>query len=162
MSEISLKPATKDDVQVLFDLLSRLARELGKDDEFDGSPKALEKYGFASPPAFEAIIAWRDQEPLGMILYFFEFSTWRGKPGIFVQDFYVRPDARGLGLGRKLTAAAAAAGAAKGATYMELAVHDDNDSGLGFYQANGFVPVEGETVMLLDGEAFKGMTKADQ
>jgi len=158
MSEISLKHATKEDAQVLHDLLSKLASELGKRDEFRGSAEALEAYGFAAPPAFDAIIAWRGDEALGLILYFFEFSTWRGTPGVYVQDFYVSPSARGLGLGQKLTSAAAHAGAGRGATYMRLAVHDGNDAGMGFYKATGFMQVDDETTMLLDGHDFERMS----
>ncbi|WP_321391836.1 hypothetical protein [Emcibacter sp.] len=106
MSTITLKMAKKKDAPVLFDLLTRMSRDLGKEAEFAGSVEALEKYGFSEPPAFEAIIRGKERD----------------------------------------------------AIYMRLAVHNGNDSGSGFYNALRFKAVEGETVMLLEIEAFDQLT----
>ena len=152
MTAITLKLAEKKDAAVLFDMLHQLSRDLEKENEFFGSVAALEKFGFSDAPAFEAIIAWRGEEALGFVLYFFEFSSWRGAPGIYVQDLFVRAEARGLGLGEKLTSAAIARGKEKEAVYMRLMVHESNDSGFGFYNARGFTAVEGENIMLLEFE----------
>ncbi|MFC7050111.1 GNAT family N-acetyltransferase [Emcibacter nanhaiensis] len=150
MTEITYRLAASGDAGVLYDMLRLLAHDLGKEHEFSGSREALLKYGFSETPAFEAIIAWRGEEPLGFILYFYEFSTWRGAPGIYVQDLYVKQEARGLGLGHRLTCAAMALAKKREAVYMRLMVHGDNQAGFGFYNAIGFKAVEGETVMLLE------------
>lgn len=157
VNDIVLRKAGKKDAPHVLAMLQELARELDKEDENRGSLKALETYGFGSTAAFEAILAWKDDAPVGLILFFYEFSTWRGRPGVYIQDFYVAPEARSTGLGLRLTAAAAARGHKRGATYLRLAVHHGNDDGMGFYLANGFAPVEDETVMLLEGAAFKDL-----
>ncbi|WP_417318617.1 GNAT family N-acetyltransferase [Emcibacter sp.] len=152
MTAIILKRAEKKDAGVLIEMLSQLSRDLNKEYKFSGSVEALEKFGFSDAPAFEAIIAWRDGEALGFILYFYEFSTWRGAPGIYVQDLFVKAEARGLGLGESLTTAAIKRGKEKEAVYMRLMVHGSNEAGFGFYNATGFKAVEGETTMLMEFE----------
>jgi len=154
MSELRLDKAGSDDAPVLFDLLQQLARDLGKEQEFRGSLASLVAYGFASTPAFEAIIAWRGKTPLGFILYFSEFSTWRGSPGIYVQDLFVSAEARGAGVGQKLTAAAIAQGRQLGASYMRLSVHGDNEQAFRFYRSLGFKPASNETTLVLEGAPF--------
>jgi ribosomal protein S18 acetylase RimI-like enzyme len=154
MSELSLRQASADDAPVLFGLLQQLARDLGKEQEFHGSLASLVAHGFASPAAFEAIIAWHGKTPMGFILFFNEFSTWRGSPGIYVQDLFVSAKARGLGLGQKLTAAAIERGRQNGATYMRLSVHHGNERAFGFYQALGFSPASDVTSLVLEGAGF--------
>jgi ribosomal protein S18 acetylase RimI-like enzyme len=155
MSDIKLTRAGSGDAPVLLDLLKQLAHELGKAQEFRGTLASLVEYGFGAAPAFEAIIAWRGQTPLGFILYFSEFSTWRGSPGIYVQDLFVSAEARGYGLGEKLTAAAIEQGRRHGASYMRLSVHDGNEQAFRFYQALGFIPAFNETALVLEGAAFE-------
>jgi ribosomal protein S18 acetylase RimI-like enzyme len=155
MSDIKLTKASSGDAPVLFDLLNQLAHELGKAQQFRGSLASLISYGFGPSPAFEAIIAWRGKTPLGFILFFSEFSTWRGSPGIYVQDLFVSADARGSGLGEKLTAAALEQGRQHGASYMRLSVHDGNERASGFYQALGFMAASNETALVLEGAAFE-------
>jgi len=154
MSELRLSKAGSDDAPVLFDLLQQLARDLGKEQEFRGSLASLVAYGFASTPAFEAIIAWRGKTPLGFILFFREFSTWRGSPGIYVQDLFVSAEARGAGLGQKLTAAAIEQGRQHGASYMRLSVHGGNEQAFRFYRSLGFKPASNETTLVLEGAPF--------
>jgi ribosomal protein S18 acetylase RimI-like enzyme len=154
MSELRLCEAGVDDAPVLFELLQQLARDLGKEQEFRGSLNALVAYGFASPPAFGAIIAWRGRTPLGFILYFSEFSTWRGSPGIYVQDLFVSAEARGAGVGQKLTAAVIEQARQQGASYMRLSVHGGNEQAFRFYRSLGFKPVSDETTLVLEGLPF--------
>ena len=154
MSDLTLTKARSEDAPVLLDLLQQLAGDLGKEKEFRGSLASITSYGFASPAAFEAIIAWRGNTPLGFILFFSEFSTWRGSPGIYVQDLFVSTEARGLGLGGKLTAAAFEQGRQHGASYMRLSVHNDNEQAFGFYQALGFKPASNETVLVMEAADF--------
>jgi ribosomal protein S18 acetylase RimI-like enzyme len=154
MSELRLCKAGAEDAPVLFDLLQRLARDLGKEQEFRGSLASLVDYGFASTPAFEAIIAWRGKTPLGFILYFSEFSTWRGSPGIYVQDLFVSAEARGAGVGQKLIAAVIEQGRQQGASYMRLSVHGGNERAFRFYRSLGFKPASNETTLVLEGVTF--------
>lgn len=154
MKIITLKIAEKEEAPILCGLLKNLARDLGKENEFSGSAEAIEKFGFSSSPAFEAIIAWQGETAVGFILFFYEFSTWRGQPGVYVQDLFVASQARGLGLGERLTYAAVERAKERGVTYMRLAVHNGNEGGFGFYKAMGFEAVTDETTLLLEGEAF--------
>ncbi len=156
MSSTSFKIAEKNDAPIIFAMLTRMAKDLGKEHEFKGSLDSLEKMGFTDQPAFEAIIAWRGNEAVGFILYFYEYSTWTARCGMYVQDLYVDAEHRGKGLAARIVSAAVKQGEVdKGASYMELAVHKDNHTGFGFYRAMGFETVEGEMVMKLDGDAFQ-------
>ena len=73
MGKIEFKIATIEDAPVIFSLLEKLSQDLDKENEFSGSVTALEKYGFSEPPAFEAILAFQNNKPLGLVLFFYEF-----------------------------------------------------------------------------------------
>ena len=150
MKNIALKRAEKSDAPLVFGLLQKLAIKLGRYDSFAGTLEGLEKHGFGSHPAFEAIIAYQQSTAVGYILYFQEFSTWRCSPGIYVQDLFVDADARGLGLGKRLIEAAAKRGKQLQATYLRLSVDTQNQSGRAFYQAIGFEHRQHEQMLMLD------------
>lgn len=155
MIDIILKKAQCTDVPILLEMLQQMAADLNKRSDFNGSVSAIEAAGFSEHPIFEVIIAWRDSKAIGFILYFYEFSTWRGETGIYVQDLFVDTSARGLGMAKRLTKAAAEQGhKERDAHYIRLAVHDDNDIGFGFYQAMGFQAVGDETTLILKSAAF--------
>lgn len=153
MNTVSLKPAEKSDVPLIFDFLQKLALQLGKPKSFKGSIAALESYGFGPHPAFEVIIAYHRETAVGCILFFEEFSTWRCTPGIYVQDLFVEPDARGLGLGKLLIESAAERGRQLQASYLRLSVDAENQSGLEFYQAIDFKHMLNEKILMLNIEA---------
>jgi ribosomal protein S18 acetylase RimI-like enzyme len=150
MNEITLKLAEKQDAPVIFEFLQRLAGRLGKEDSFKGSVEAIEKFGFCERPAFEAILAFRQQNAVGCILFFEEFSTWRCSPGTYIQDLYVDASMRGQGLGKVLVNAAIEHSKRWQASYLRLSVDADNSSGLGFYTAIGFKHEHKENMLTLN------------
>lgn len=150
MNDITLKLAEKADAPVIFGFLQKLAGKLGKDNSFRGSVAKLERFGFGERPAFEALLAYHQQTPVGVILYFEEFSTWRCSPGIYIQDLYVDASMRGRGLGKLLVDTAAQNGRKKQATYLRLSVDVSNTSGFDFYTAMGFEHKHKEKMLMLN------------
>ena len=115
-----------------------------------GTPDALLRHGFGDRPLFHAILAERGDSVLVMALYLPEFSTLRGSPGVLVQDLFVMPQARGLGLGPRLLAQVMAA-QDWGATYLTLMVDRDNTNARRFYTRHGFQPRGDYETLVLEG-----------
>jgi GNAT superfamily N-acetyltransferase len=115
-----------------------------------GTPQALLCHGFGDRALFHAILAERDGTVLGMALYLPEFSTLRGSPGVLVQDLFVTPDARGLGLGPRLLSQVMTA-QDWGATYLTLMVDRANTSARRFYERQGFQPRGDYDILVLEG-----------
>ena len=115
-----------------------------------GSEASLRLHGFGPNPLFRAHLAERDGAPVGMVLFYPDYSTQRGEPGVYVQDIYVADDCRGMGLGRGLLAEAHKAAAAWGAGYMTLGVGPQNLGARRFYAGLGFRP-RGYEFLILDG-----------
>ena len=118
------------------------------------SEAALMTHGFGPRPLFQAVLAGADT-PLGMVIYFPDFSTHRGEPGVYVQDIYLVPEARGSGLGARLLAEVMAR-QDFGARYMTLVVSPANASAQRFYQRLGFRS-RGYDLMILDGELLTAL-----
>ncbi len=130
-------------------LLKDLAVTLGKGDVITSTPADIERFGFGEQPRFEALLAFEGEEAVGLALYFFEFSTWRGRPGVYVQDMYVAPQMRGRGLGRDLMEAVMRRSRERGGSYVKLAVYDGNEQAIGFYRSLGFEVCDDEQVLAL-------------
>jgi ribosomal protein S18 acetylase RimI-like enzyme len=160
-SGIAIAVATRADASVLHTMLRALGAALQRANEVTSGADDIARYGFGDTPAFEALIARRGDEPVGFVLYFYEFSTWRGRRGVYVQDLYVSDDLRGSGLGRRLLAEVAARAAANDARYMRLSVHGGNDHGLGFYERLGF-EAPNEQPLVLEGGAFAAIGRSAQ
>lgn len=156
MGAITVELATRADVPAIHQMLKALSSTLDKEDAIESSPEDLARYGFGDHPAFETMIAKQDGKPVGLALFFFEFSTWRGRPGVYVQDLYVAAEMRGTGLGRRLLQEVAARAAARGAVYMRLSIHAGNDEGAGFYERLGFEAPDEQT-LVLEGDGFAAM-----
>jgi GNAT superfamily N-acetyltransferase len=136
MSAIALRFATAEDVGLLLQLIRELA-------EYEKAPGAvvateedLRRHGFGPEPRFEALLALVDGEPAGFALFFPDFSTWRGRPGIFLEDLYVREWARRLGVGRRLMARLAAIALERDWPALHFNVLDWNPA-RGFYRRLG-------------------------
>ncbi len=137
------------DAPVIHRLLRELAVTLGKADVMASSAADIERFGFGEQPRFEALLASHGTEAVGLALYFFEFSTWRGRPGVYVQDMYVAPHCRGRGLGRQLMEAVLQRSRELGGRYVKLSVYDGNEQAIGFYRRLGFQVRDDEQVLTL-------------
>jgi GNAT superfamily N-acetyltransferase len=149
MGSISIRNARREDAALLHRLLLDLAAALGKTQDLKSSAVDIERFGFGERPRFEAVLAFDDEEAVGLCVYFYEFSTWRGQPGVYVQDLYVAPGARGRGLGRELIRAVRERAAEQGARYVKLTVYDRDPAALAFYHGIGFESCENELPLVL-------------
>lgn len=149
MAAITIRGARREDAAVVHRLLLDLAGALGKAADLRSSAADIERFGFGDPPCFEAMLAFDGEEAVGLAVFFYEFSTWRGQRGVYVQDLYVAPGTRGRGLGRELIEAVRRRAAEQGARYVKLTVYDRNPAALAFYHAMGFQSCEDELPLVL-------------
>ena len=103
-ADIHIRAATAADATSIHAMIKALAEGMGMGQQVSSSPDDFLQHGFAETRCFEALIAEHDGLPIGLCLYFFTFSSWAGKRGVYLQDIYVDAAARGTGLGRRLLA----------------------------------------------------------
>ena len=151
-TQITLRLARAEDASLIQTMLEALAAETGYPGAIKGGETAILAHGFGPRPLFTAHLAMCGGEPAGMALCFPEYSSWRGLPGVYVQDLYVVPEHRGAGLALALLARAA-----RGAQYLRLSVAASNQAGARFYQAAGFAEVSAERIFVLEGEGLKAL-----
>lgn len=156
-----IRPAVPSDAEAIVVLLRDLARGLGLEDKIRCTAEDLRRHGFGPAPAFHGLVAEQAAAAVGVCLWFASFSTFRGEPGLYVQDLYVAPSQRGTGLGRRLLAAASAAGRAQGATHLRLSVETGNDGAQRFYAAAGLHWQDTERIFLADGRAFSDLADGE-
>ncbi|MCC7271977.1 MAG: GNAT family N-acetyltransferase [Alphaproteobacteria bacterium] len=137
MPEIAIRPATVDDVPTLLALVRGLAAYENLSDKVVSTEADLRRDGFGPHPAFEARIATLDGRPAGLALFYPTYSTFAGRPGLFLEDLFVEPWARGHGLGRLIMADLARTAAARGWQSIVLHVLDWNPT-REFYHRLGF------------------------
>ena len=150
-SDISIRVASVDDAAAIHRLLGELEQALGASGSVKRSAEDVLRHGFGATPLFRALIASKSGHDVGLALYFPEFSTWKGKPGVYVQDLYVARELRGSGLGRQLMQAVYEAAQEWEAAYCKLSVYGDNDSALKFYRRLGFRRSRDEKLLIRDG-----------
>ena len=152
----TLRRAGAEDAETIATLLAEMSDALGVTGFAGSDAETLRRHGFGPAPLFHVTLAESRGAALGLVLYFPAFSTWRGRPGVYVQDLYVQLEARGTGLGRDLLAAAARHGSqAWNAAFLSLTAHESNSRALAFYAKLGFDTHPGERPHLIHGPAFR-------
>jgi GNAT superfamily N-acetyltransferase len=157
--DVTIRRAVEADAVELCELLSALSREIGYEDAFRADAEALRRHGFGARPLFRALLAEGVDRALGVAVYFPEFSTLRGSPGVYLQDLYLRPDARTSGLGRRLIGAVIRDGAEWQASYLRLATQTDNEDALAFYERLGFHSDPRERTLMVDSKHLTDLGK---
>jgi GNAT superfamily N-acetyltransferase len=155
-SNITIAPATREDAPALHAMLRALADAHHWPEGVKSKVEDIARYGFGPSPAFESLIARKDERPVGFTTFFYEFSTWRGRRGVYVQDLYVEESLRGAGIGRRLLAAVIARARLNDARYMRLAVHTANNGAMDFYRRLGFAEPN-DCLFVLEGDGFAAM-----
>ncbi|HUN70907.1 MAG TPA: GNAT family N-acetyltransferase [Steroidobacteraceae bacterium] len=151
---ITIRPAGRDDVPVVLEFIRDLARYERLEHEVSATEAQLRAALFGERRYAEVVFACRGAEPVGFALYFHNFSTFKGRPGIYLEDLFVRPEARGRGIGKQLLAYLAHTAVERGCARLEWAVLDWNEPSIGFYRSLGAVPMNEWTVFRLTGEAL--------
>jgi ribosomal protein S18 acetylase RimI-like enzyme len=136
-----------------------LAKATGLREKVTSKPEDFRRFGSRGQPAFQALIAELDGEPVGMSLFFYSFSSWRGELGVYVQDLYVSGKLRGTGLGRRLIAETARLAKKRGATYLRLSVGKANTAAQAFYRSLGLTLSDEECIYQAIGLAFDNLTQ---
>ena len=149
-----VRPARIEDVATVLRFVRELAAFEREPDAVVATEAMLADALFGERPAAEAVIAERAGEPVGFALFFHNFSTWQGRRGLYLEDLYVTPAARGAGVGRALLSHLAGLAVTRGCARFEWSVLDWNADAVGFYRALGAIGMEGWTVQRLDGAAL--------
>jgi GNAT superfamily N-acetyltransferase len=144
-----IKPATADDVALIRRLIHELAEYERAPDDAVATEEGLREVLFGKEAAAHVLIAREDKEPVGFAVYFFNFSTWLGRAGLYLEDLFVRPEHRGKGYGRALLVRLAQIANERGCGRMEWAVLDWNDPAIQFYRKLGAKPMDEWTVFRL-------------
>ena len=160
MSAITLRFASPDDVGLLLQMICELAAYERAPDAVVASEADLRRHGFGPQPRFEALLALVDGEPAGFALFYPDFSTWRGRPGVFLEDLYVREWARRRGVGKRLMARLAAIAIERDWPALRLMVLDWNPA-RGFYRRLGIEPRSEWLPYGMAGEALRLMASQD-
>ena len=150
-----LRPAVRADVPEILRLIKALAEYEKLSHEVVATQGALEQTLFGDRPAAEVLLAEQGGRAVGFALFFQNYSTFLGKPGIYLEDLFVEPASRGHGLGKQLLQAIARLAVERGCGRFEWAVLDWNEPAIGFYKSLGAKPMADWTVMRLTGEALK-------
>ncbi|SCW77883.1 GNAT family N-acetyltransferase [Ancylobacter rudongensis] len=154
----TIRPIERDDLAAVADMIAQLADHVRPGFTPGADAASLERYGPTGLGLFEAVIATRPRGPVGLCLYTYAFSGWRGRPGVFVEDLYVAPAERGSGLGRALLAAVIAREAPKGCSFIKLHVDKANAGAQAFYARLGFVPEAHDDTLTLEEEGLRAIS----
>lgn len=156
---LSIRPATRTDIPLIAQFIRDLAEyeRLAHEVRFDEDVLATKLFG--PRPYAEVLIGEIDGVPQGFALFFHNFSTFEGKPGIYLEDLFVRPEARGSGLGKALLKRLAALAVERDCARLEWWVLDWNEPAIAFYKALGAKPMDEWTVYRVDGDALTALAR---
>lgn len=159
---IAVRPATRADLPLVAQLIRDLAayEKLSHAVRFDEA--TLGEHLFGPRPMAEVLVAEQDGVGQGFALFFHNFSTFEGKPGIYLEDLYVRPEARGAGLGKALLQALAGLAIARGCARLEWSVLDWNAPSIAFYRSLGARLMDEWRIMRVDSAALQQLGTVSQ
>ena len=160
MTDIPIRPATPDDVATILRFVRDLAAFEREPDAVEATEAMLSEALFGPRPAAEAVIAEEAGVPVGFALFFHNFSTWKGRRGLYLEDLYVTPAARGKGVGGALLRYLAGIAVERNCARFEWAVLDWNADAIAVYRRTGAVGLEDWTVQRVEGEALRRMSGA--
>jgi GNAT superfamily N-acetyltransferase len=149
VAEFKIRPACIEDVPVILHLIRDLATYERAPEEVVATEEQLVDVLFGERTVAEVLLGFEEKSPVGFAVYFYNFSTWLGRPGLYLEDLFVKPEKRGKGYGRALLVELAKIARDRGCGRMEWAVLDWNEPAINFYRALGAKPMDEWTVFRL-------------
>jgi GNAT superfamily N-acetyltransferase len=154
----SIRAATAADIPLILELIRALAAYEREPDAVKTTEVDLLRDGFGKQPCFECLIAENEEgEAAGFALYFYNYSTWRGRAGIHLEDLFVLPRFRGRGIGKALLARVAARAAEQGCVRLQWDVLEWNQTAIDFYQGLGAKFLDEWRIMRVNDEAIRNL-----
>ncbi len=155
---LTLRFATADDVPVILELIKELADYEKLSHEIVATEEMLRKSLFGERPVAEVIIADYLTKPVGFSLFFHNFSTFLGRPGIYIEDIYIKPEHRGMGIGKTILSYLATLAAERDCGRLEWCVLDWNINALNFYNDLGVQAMDEWTVFRISGDTLSNLS----
>jgi GNAT superfamily N-acetyltransferase len=159
-SGFSIRPAVPADIPLILQLIRDLATYERAPNDVTATEEQLRQVLFGEKPAAEVLLAREGETAVGFAVFFHNFSTWLGKPGLYLEDLFVRPEMRGRGYGRALLAELARMARDRNCGRMEWAVLNWNEPAIQFYQKLGAKPMREWTVFRLTPEEIEKLAGA--
>ena len=156
----TIRPATAADVPIILELIRALATYERAPNEVTATADGLNEVLFGEKPAAEVLLAFENETAVGFAVFFHNFSTWLGRPGLYLEDLFVRPEYRGKGYGRALLIHLAKIARDRGCGRMEWAVLDWNEPAIQFYRKLGAKPMDDWTVFRLKRDGIAKLADA--
>ncbi|HEX4646450.1 MAG TPA: GNAT family N-acetyltransferase [Verrucomicrobiae bacterium] len=157
--KFSIRSATPEDVPVILGLVHELAAYEKLSHEVTATEELLRRNLFGERRHAEAILVWVEEECAGFALFFHNFSTFLGKPGLYLEDLYVRPEFRGRGYGRAMMIYLARLASERDCGRFEWAVLNWNEPSLEFYRSIGALPMSDWTIQRVVGKALEKLSR---
>ncbi|MGD0736261.1 MAG: GNAT family N-acetyltransferase [Terracidiphilus sp.] len=156
----TIRPATTADVPLILTFIRALATYERAPEAVIATEADLLRDGFGPNPFYFCLIAEHEGQPAGFAFYFFDYSTWLGRAGIYLEDIFVHPEFRGLGIGKALLKQVAQIAQEKGCARLKWAVLDWNTPAIDFYRAMGAEFMDEWRTVRVSGEALDRLAKA--
>jgi GNAT superfamily N-acetyltransferase len=156
---LRIRTASEEDVPLILDFIKRLAVYERLADRVVATEEMLRQTLFGNPRFAEVLIAEDESEALGFALFFHNYSTFLARPGVYLEDLFVREEARGRGVGKALLVRLAQIAVERGCGRLEWAVLDWNEPAIGFYKRLGAVAQDEWTVYRLTGDALESLAR---
>lgn len=156
---LTLRPAAAADAPVILRLIHALAEYEKAPGEVKATEADLVRDGFGKSPMFHVVLAEWDGKAVGFAFYFFNYSTWLGRPGLYLEDLFVDPQYRGYGIGKALLVHLAQVAVAQGCRRYQWQVLDWNEPAIRFYEAMGARVLEEWLTVRIDGDALERLAE---
>src|ERR1700758_2344769 len=160
-ANFTVRPAMVADVPVILELIRALATYERAPNEVTATENGLVEVLFGEKPAAEVLLAFENETAVGFAVFFHNFSTWLGRPGLYLEDLFVRPEHRGKGYGRALLIDLARIARDRDCGRMEWAVLNWNEPAIQFYRKLGAKPLDEWTVFRLTRDGIARLAEAE-
>ena len=160
-SNFKIRSACLADAPIILQLIRDLATYERAPNEVTATEEQLVDVLFGKKPAAEVLLAFERDMPVGFAVFFYNFSTWLGRPGLYLEDLFVKPEKRGKGYGRELLVHLAKIAIERGCGRMEWAVLNWNDPAIQFYRKLGARPLDEWTVFRLTRDGIARLAQSE-